>query len=45
MNKGVSMLVYLTVTGPFSEKELSPDTACANPQPDQDDAPPRHSGK
>jgi hypothetical protein len=37
-NKGASMLVYLTVSGPFSERELSPNTSCANPQPDIDDA-------
>jgi hypothetical protein len=43
-NKGASMLVYLTVSGPFSEKELSPNTSCANPQPDIDDAPPRSNG-
>jgi hypothetical protein len=40
-NKGASMLVYLTVSGPFSEKELSAGTSCANPQPGEDDAPPR----
>jgi hypothetical protein len=44
-NKGVSMLVYLTVSGPFSEKELSPNTHCANPQAEIDDAPRRHSGQ
>jgi hypothetical protein len=44
-NKGASMLVYLTVSGPFSEKELSANTYCANPQPDIDDAPPRGSGQ
>jgi hypothetical protein len=44
-NKGVSMLVYLTVSGPFSEKELSPNTHCANPDPEIDDAPRRHSGQ
>lgn len=44
-NKGASMLVYLTVSGPFSEKELSANTLCANPQPDIDDAPPRDSGQ
>jgi hypothetical protein len=42
-NKGASMLVYLTVSGPFSERELSPNTSCANPQPDIDDVPPRRS--
>ena len=36
-NKGASMLVYLIVSGPFSEKELPPKTACANPEPDVDD--------
>jgi PASTA domain len=40
-NKGASLLVYLTVSGPFSEKELSANTFCANPQPDIDDAAPR----
>ncbi len=44
-NKGASMLVYLTVSGPFSEKELSANTFCANPQPDIDDAAPRGSGQ
>ncbi len=38
-NEGGSKLVYLTVSGPFSEKELSSDTACGNPEPDIDDAP------
>jgi hypothetical protein len=43
-NKGASMLVFLTVSGPFSEKDLSPGTSCANPQPDEDEAPPRRGG-
>jgi hypothetical protein len=37
-NKGTSMLVFLTVSGPFSERELSPNTSCANPQPGNDEA-------
>ena len=37
-NKGASMLVYLTVAAPFSERELSPNTSCANPQPGEDGA-------
>lgn len=41
---GASSLVYLTVSGPFSEKELAPDTACANPRPGIDDARPRRDG-
>ena len=40
-NKGATMLVFLTVSGPFSEKELSPNTSCANPQPGNDEAAPR----
>ncbi len=43
-NKGASMLVFLTVSGPFSERELSPNTSCANPQPDNDEAAARRSG-
>lgn len=43
-NKGASMLVFLTVSGPFSERQLSPNTSCANPQPNIDEARPRHSG-
>ncbi len=37
-NPGTSKLVYLTVSGPFSERRLSPNTSCANPQPGNDDA-------
>ncbi len=43
-NTGGSMLVYLTVSGPISERKLSPDTTCANPQPGEDDAPSRDRG-
>ena len=41
---GASMLVFLTVSGPFGERELSPNTSCANPQPTNDEAASRHSG-
>ncbi len=37
-NPGTAKLVYLTVSGPFSERRLSPNTSCANPQPGNDDA-------
>lgn len=40
-NKGASMLVFLTVSGPFSEEELSPNTSCANPQPGKRSVPNR----
>ena len=37
-NPGTAKLVYLTVSGPFSERRLSANTSCANPQPGNDDA-------